>query len=107
MRRIVGTLLAYALLAFVMCFGVGCTLFRAASPRVEQFECRVQALQPLVGDVMDAEQLVRDVYAGRASLGAVVGALDATQSEVLALTEALAACNGPVPDAGLPQGVAY
>ena len=105
MKRFVGALLAYALVAYVMCFGIGCK--HLPEPRVAQFECRVRALQPLVGDVLDAEQLVRDVYAGRASLGSVLGALDATQSEVMALTEALEACNGPTPDAGLPQGVAY
>ena len=73
----------------------GCGVF-AASPRAERFQCQARALQPVVGDVLDAEQLVRDVYTGKASLGSVLGSLKATQAEVEAVAAALQACDPPL-----------
>jgi hypothetical protein len=80
----------------------GCTLAQteAARARVDLFECRAHALQPVVGDVLDAQELVRDVYAGKASLGAAFAALKVTQAEAEAVAAALAACDGP----SVPEG---
>lgn len=90
-----------ALLALV----VGCKFLSDAKPRVERFECQVRALEPLVGDVLDAEQLVRDVYAGKASLANVLANIEATQDELKALMLALRGCEPPPPEPELPQGV--
>ena len=76
----------------------GCSLLKAAPPRVERFNCQVRALEPLVGDVLDAEQLVKDLYAGRANMQAVLANLDVAAPEVLELMSALRACEPPPPD---------
>ena len=98
MKRFVGALLAYALVAYVMCFGVGCGLLGASEPRVERFECQVRAFKPLVGNVMDAEQLVRDLYAGKASLNSVLHNVQATREELVKLLADLQACEPPPPE---------
>lgn len=98
MKRIVGMLLAYALLAFVCCFGLGCGLLGSAEPRVERFECQVRAFKPLVGNVLDAEQLVRDLYAGKANMNAVLANLQATREELVKLQQDLNACEPPPPE---------
>lgn len=74
----------------------GCGLLESASPRVERFECQVRALEPVVGDVLDARQLLQDLYAGKANLGSALNAVRATQAEADALVEALNACEPPV-----------
>jgi hypothetical protein len=94
-RAVLGLVLPYLLLAW--CALSGCALFKANDPRAERLDCQVRALEPLVGDLLDARQLVLDVYTGKASLGATLGALHATQAEVQALIEALQACEPPVP----------
>lgn len=72
--------------------------------RVARFNCQVDALQPVFGDVLDTADLVRSLYKGNASLEAALAAAGATEAEVRALVSALRACEGPpdVPgDAGL------
>lgn len=98
MKRFVGMLLAYALVAFVMCFGIGCGLLGSAEPRVERFECQVRAFKPLVDNVLDAEQLVRDLYAGKANLNAVLQNLHASREELVKLMADLNACEPPPPE---------
>jgi len=74
------------------------------SARVARFNCQVDALQPVLGDVMDTADLVRSLYAGNADLGAALSAAGATEAEVRAVVTALRACEPapPVPaDAGL------
>ena len=93
-RAALGLVLPYLLLAW--CALSGCALFKANDPRAERLDCQARALEPLVGDVLDARQLVLDVYTGKASLGASLSALHATQAEVQALVEALQACEPPV-----------
>lgn len=98
-RAALGLVLPYLLL--VWCALSGCALFSASNARVERFDCQVRAIEPLVGDVLDARQLVRDIYTGKASLGTVLGTLGATEAEVRALVEALQACEPP---AEIPSG---
>lgn len=75
-------------------FGCNKAQTEAARARVDLFECRAHALEPVVGDVLDAQELVRDVYAGKASLGAAFAALKVSQAEAEAVGAALAACDG-------------
>jgi hypothetical protein len=103
MRRIVGELLAFAVFLLVCCWALpGCKFLGEASPRVERFECQVRAFKPLVDNVLDAEQLVKDLYAGKASMAAVLGNLQASAPELLKLQEDLQACDPPPP---MPEGV--
>lgn len=62
---------------------------------LDLFDCRVEAVKPAVEPVLDAAELVRDLYAGRASLGAVLQALDKGEAEVRAVLERLRACDAP------------
>jgi len=73
---------------------LGCAgLFGGApDPRVAKFECHVAALAPVVGDVFDTGELVRDAYAGKANVDDVLRALGATQAELEQVLSALAAC---------------
>lgn len=103
-RHAVGYVCGLSLLAWL---ALGCGVFGAANPRAEKFECAVRALEPLVGEVYDARELVRDLYAGKASLGAVIGNLEASAPEIMQLLRDLKACEPPPPpDAEpAPQGV--
>lgn len=78
-----------------------CGLFAPAnSPRATKFDCQVEALKPLVGDVLDARALLQDLYSGKASLGAVLQNLDVGQAEAEALMQRLRACEPlPTPEA--------
>ena len=96
-------LLLTLLAAAGVSLGTGCGLLAAASPRAERFECQVRAIEPLAGDVLDARQLVLDLIAGKADLGAVLTHLKATPAEIDKLAEDLRACEGP-PPAALPEG---
>jgi hypothetical protein len=78
----------------------GCGVFSPSSPRVEKFDCQVRALQPLVGDVLDARQLLADLYAGRANLNALLANIEPTAAEAEELMNALRACEPPMP---IPQ----
>ncbi len=79
--------------------GSGCAaLPPAKQAQLDQLECRAQALTPSVEPLFDAVELAREIYLGRASLPAVLKALNASEAEVRALVEALDACNAaPVP----------
>lgn len=98
-----GLLLA---IAAALGFGqLGChALTPAQEARVARFECQVRAVEPIVGDVLDAEALVRDVYAGRADLGRALNELRAKPAEVQALLDSLNACEDA--PAALPAGEA-
>lgn len=104
-RGAVGYVCAVSLLAWLALSG--CGVFAPSNPRAEKFECAVRALEPLVGEVYDARELVRDLYAGKASLGAVIGNLEASAPEIMQLMRDLKACEPPPPpDAEpAPQGV--
>lgn len=65
--------------------------------QLDLLECRAKALAPAVEPVCDAVELARDLYLGRASLPAVLKALNAGEAEVRALLEGLQACDGPAP----------
>lgn len=82
--------------------GTGCSalLGAARAPRVERFGCEVAALEPIFGQILDSEELLRSLYSGQADLGAALAAAGATQDEVRALVAALEACAGP----RLPEG---
>ena len=73
-----------------------CGFLGAKSPKTDLFLCRVAALEPAVGDVLDAEQLIRDVYVGKASIAAALSAVGASAAEVHAVIDALQACE-PAP----------
>jgi hypothetical protein len=73
----------------------GCGVFGsdAKSPRAELFECRVAALKPVCGEVLDAAEVVRDIYKGKADLAVILQTLRASAEEVRATVEALKACD--------------
>jgi len=75
----------------------GCaSLTPAQQARLDLFECRVHAFEPVVSPALDAAQVVTDIYRGQADPGEVLGALKATQAEVKDLVEALNACEPKV-----------
>jgi hypothetical protein len=82
---------------------LSCGLLGAKAPRPDKLACRAAALEPVVGEVLDARQLALDLYKGQASLGAVLSALEATPAEIETLVQAFAACNGDKPVA-VPEG---
>lgn len=94
-----------AVAAVTAWFVLGCGLLGAKAPRVDKLACRAAALEPVVGEVLDARALALDLYKGTAALGAVLAALEATPAEVETLVQAFAACNGPVP-LTVPEGTA-
>jgi hypothetical protein len=105
LRRVVGYVCGLSLLAWLAL--TGCGVFGPSNPRAARFECAVRAVEPLVGEVYDARELVRDLYAGKASLGAVIGNLEASAPEIMQLMRDLKACEPPPPPdaAPEPQGV--
>jgi hypothetical protein len=89
-----------ALLFSAICLpACGGWLGPSKSARADLFECRVEALKPIAGEVYDVEQAVREIYAGRLSLAAVAASVQATQAEVATLVAALKACEQPAVDA--------
>lgn len=89
--------IALAIAALALC--PGCGVFGSLSPakqaQLDLLECRAQALAPAVEPVFDAVELARDIYAGRASLPAVLKALGAGEEDVQNLVEAFKACEPP------------
>lgn len=81
----------------------GChNLTSAQAAKVEKFDCQVRALAPLVEPALDAAELARDLYSGKADMGRVLGSLGASKAEVTALSERLSECSPE--SAGLPEG---
>jgi hypothetical protein len=105
-KRYLNAAILGALLALAT--SLGCSFLKASVPeqraRVAKFECQVDAVRPLVDGVFDAEELVRDLNAGKASISALLSNLDAKPAEVAKLLADLGKCE---PDAGaeLPEGV--
>ncbi len=92
--------LRLALIIGALAAFTGCSALPASKQaQLDQLECRAKAIAPVVEPAFDAVDLVRDIYRGRASLPAVLKALNAGEAEVRALVEALKACDGaePVP----------
>lgn len=80
--------------------GAGCSaLPPAKQAQLDTLECRARALAPVVEPAFDAVELARDLYLGRASLTAVLKALDAGEAEIRGLLDALQACDPPAPAA--------
>lgn len=81
--------------------GMGCV---ATQPTVShaKVDCFAAALQPVVGDIYDTQQLVRDMVAGKASLAALLQNLQVDEATAKTLLERLNACSAPaaLPDAG-------
>lgn len=103
-KRHARTAVGYVCIAtLAVWFALGCGVFGPSNPRAERFECAVRALEPLVGEVYDARELVRDLYAGKASLGAVIGNLEASAPEVMQLMRDLKACEPPPPPDAAPE----
>lgn len=69
----------------------------AQQAKLDKLECQVHALAPLVEPALDATELVRDLYTGKADMGRVLGSLGATEREVETLVKALRACE-PEPE---------
>jgi hypothetical protein len=102
-RKAVLSLVLAVLAALGVSYGTGCTqLTPAQQARVDLFECRVKALEPVVGSVFDASDLVREMYAGHVNLGSVLGTLKVTQAEADAIVESFNACDPQLP-AGQPS----
>lgn len=90
------------LLALFSC-GLSCApCTPAQQAKLDRFECQVHALAPLVEPALDAAELARDLYAGKADLGAVLGSLNASEAEVDALLARLHECSAE-PEK-LPEG---
>lgn len=64
----------------------------ADQQRAARFECEVEAVAPLAGSVLDAAELMRDIYAGKAELPTALAFTKATPPEVDKLVKALRAC---------------
>lgn len=81
--------------------GVGCAFLKAGPEaqraRIDRYKCQVAALAPLTDNVLDTEELVKDLYAGKASIGAVLSNLHASQAEAEALIKRLEKCEPPPP----------
>jgi hypothetical protein len=91
-------------MTLVALIAMGCTnLTPAQQARVDKFNCQVSALKPALGDVLDVEALVRDLYAGKADISTALGSVGATQAEVQKIVKDLAVCNGPQLPAGAPS----
>jgi hypothetical protein len=101
-RNAVGVVCVISVMAWL---ALGCGLFGPKAPRVEVLECRARALEPVVGEVLDARELALDLYKGRASLASVLSALEATPAEIVALAQAFDACNGVKSIPAQPEGV--
>lgn len=63
---------------------------------VDVFECRVAALQPVVGTVFDATDLVKEVIQGKVDPVAVMTTLGVAKADIVAVAEAWNACS-PAP----------
>jgi hypothetical protein len=61
--------------------------------RLDRFQCQAEALAPAVEPALDATELLKDLYAGKANLGAVLSALAISQAELNALLMRLQACD--------------
>lgn len=66
----------------------------AVQARVDVFECEAKVLAPVVEPVFNSEDLLSDLYAGRASLGRVLETLEVTPGEIQRLVLGLQACRG-------------
>lgn len=64
--------------------------------RQDRFQCQANALAKVVEPTLDAVELLKDLYAGRADLGVVLGSVAATQAEVQTLLAALRDCGTDV-----------
>lgn len=80
------------ILATALVLALACT---PPSLQRQVFDCRVDALQAVTGDVLDAAELARDLYAGRADLRAVVSALKLSREQTMTLVARLNACENP------------
>jgi hypothetical protein len=99
-RNAVGVVCVISVMAWL---ALGCGLLGPKAPRQDKLDCRAAALEPVVGEVLDARELALEIYKGTASLGAVLAAVEATPAEVETLVLAFAACNGDKPVA-VPEG---
>lgn len=95
----------FALLCFLP-FAFAChDLTPKQQARLDKFECQARALAPVVEPVYDAVELLRDLRAGKASLGQVLRNLAADEPEIRAMLERFDACEDApaapaAPDAG-------
>lgn len=85
----------------------GCALVNPKSAKDQaardRFECEAKAIAPATGGLLDATDLLLDVYAGKADLRAVVTSVGATPGELAELNAELQACDSnlvPKADAG-------
>lgn len=90
--------LAVAIAAALGLGNLGChDLTPKQQAQLDKFECQVEALKLIVEPALDAADLLKDLYAGKAQLGAVLGALGAQEPEVRELVARLRACDPPAP----------
>lgn len=97
-----GCHVALALLGVAVGAALGCKdLTPKQQERIDRFECEAAALAPLVEPALDAAELLRDLYAGRADLRQVARLLELSQAELEELVERLNGCRAPE---ALPAG---
>lgn len=70
----------------------GCSVLPAAKRAAGVYACKVAAIEPYVGQVFDAEELVRDILTGKVDPSAVFQALDIAESDYKNAAEAWRAC---------------
>lgn len=76
----------------------GCGFQNAKSQHAyDVFQCRVHAIKPLIGDVFDAEILVRDAIQGKVDLVAIMQTLGTDKQDIVAAAAAWKACDPSVP----------
>lgn len=93
-------LLLAVLAALGLVLNSGChALTPAQEARLDKLDCQARALEPLVSPALDAAELVRDLYAGKADLAAVLANVGASREDVKALFARLKACE-PAPEPG-------
>lgn len=85
---VVPPLVIFALLACA-----GGQLSPKAQRQIDVFECRVRALQPYVGEVLDVAEVVRDAIRGKADPGAAILGLGGTPDDVRAAAKDWHACD--------------
>lgn len=81
-----------AVASLSLLFACAALLGPAKSAQLSRFECEVEAVTPLAGDVLDATQLMRDVYTGKAHLNDVAAWTGASDDAIDAANEALRKC---------------
>lgn len=85
----------------------GCSLISPKAPadqaKADRFDCEVEAVVPIAGSVLDAAQLMRDVYAGKADLRSVLALTGSSAEDAAKLISELRKCKSKLVTPGEPE----